>query len=654
MEKATRNRLALLTLVVLATAAGIGTRLWQLQVRGGEAYRAQALGQHQRVVSVPATRGSIVDRNLRELAVSVETESLFAHPRRVENPEQAAALLAPVIGLSKGKILDRFRTESPFVYLRRFLSPEAAQAVRELELPVGPAHPFGFLRESKRQYPRGALAGHIVGFANIDGQGVEGIEQRFEAHLRGDPTVFLVEHDARNGRLWQPIRLPERQPHDVILTVDLVLQHIAERELDRALAETGARAASAIVIDPSTGQILALANRPTADLRDYGRATDAERINRALVHIYEPGSTFKVVPMATALEQGVVRPGQRFFCENGTYRLGSRRIRDVSRNGTLSLRQVIARSSNIGMVKITRELPPLALHDSIRRFGFGSRTGVELPGESAGILKPVPRWSSYTQASLSFGQEIGTTVLQMTSAMATVASGGIRIAPRVVLGLRDVDGRVRHFAPPEPERVISEQTARELRSMLEGVITDGSGGRAAVPGYRVAGKSGTAQKAVPGGYSETEFMASFGGFAPAGAPRLVALVVLDSPRGHWNEGGRVAAPVFARILEDSLRYLRVPQDEDLLRVRRPAATTREAVPASRSRIAAAITPGRVPSLAGLSSREAIARLAAHGYRAEVEGSGSVVAQHPEAGTRLAAGETCHLRLAREIRRESLR
>jgi cell division protein FtsI/penicillin-binding protein 2 len=551
----------LFLIAVLAMAAGIGARLTYLQVHCREKLRERASVQHWREIEIPATRGAILDRRGRELALSLKTESLFAHPRRLTSPDRAARLLAPLIGIPQEQVRKRLELDKSFVYLDRFLEPEDAGAVRALDLPIGDGKPLGFLPSSKRYYPRGKLAVHVLGFANIDGEGVEGIEKRYDYELRGDSTCYLVLQDGLNGRVRRKtIDLPDKRPRDVILSIDAVLQHIVERELDEAMRRTRASGASAVLMDPATGQILALANRPAADPNHYGRATDEQRINRAVVHQYEPGSTFKTVTMAAALEQGKVRPEQRFDCEQGSYTYRGRRIRDIARYGVLSASEAFEKSSNVCMVKIVRRLDPHDLRDTIVRFGFGSRTGIELPGELPGSLRPVAAWSAQTQPSLAFGYEVGVTVLQMASALSVIAHDGVGVPARVVLGVRDANGTTYRFDPPESRRVVDSAIARELTAMMEGVVLRGSGTQARLPGYRIAGKSGTARKLVDGRYSDVDYVASFGGFAPASAPRLVALVVIDKPRGlHY--GGQVAAPVFRRIMEDALSYVRAPRDE---------------------------------------------------------------------------------------------
>jgi len=635
--------------LVAAVATALGARLLQLQVVRCDDLRQRAEDQYRSRVVVPATRGAILDRNGDPLAVSMEALSLFAHPRRLDDPERAASALAPVLGLPRHEILARLRSDKPFVYLKRLLEPEAVERVRGLGLPLGDNGAFGFEREHKRVYPRGRLAAHVVGFSTVDGEGVEGIERRFDEALRGDPTVFLVLQDARNGRLRERVSEPRRRPSDIVLTLDLALQHVVERELDRAMRDTGADAASAVLLDTSTGEILALANHPSPDPNAFGRATDDERPNRAVSAIYEPGSTFKIVPMAAALDRDRIRASQPIWCENGTYAAPGRVIRDTSPHGTLTPLEILEKSSNIGMVKIAQTLSASELWDSIVGFGFGAKTGVELPGESRGLLREPAHWSGFSLASLSFGQEIGVTAVQMAQAMSAIANGGVLVPLHVVRGMRDPAGVLTETEHDAPRRVIRATTAREIGRMLEAVVRSGTGARAVIDGYRVAGKSGTAQRARGRGYAAGEYVASFGGFAPASAPRLVALVVIEFPRGVLHQGGQVAAPVFARILGESLRYLRVPPDD--LSPPEPGdrestlVAMHEADPPGRSQQQPLETPeGTVPDVRGSGLRDAVVALARRGYRPVIVGSGIVVSQEPTPGTAVAAGSECLLRL----------
>jgi cell division protein FtsI (penicillin-binding protein 3) len=635
--------------------AAIGSRLYTLQVKHHARFMARATEQHQSEFTLAGRRGALLDRHGRALAVSLETPSFYAHPRRVENTEAVAKALASKIAMSRKDIVAQLNSNKSFVYLHRFLDPETAHEVEKLGrdtedrqalLALGPGKPFGFELETKRFYPRGRVASHVIGFADWDGNGVAGAENRFNDTLQGDSKAYLVLKDARDGLLRQLIREPAKQSSDVRLTLDLSLQHLLERELDAAMRRTGAMAATSVMLDPRTGQVLAMANRPTIDRSGGNRhARSDARANRAIEHFFEPGSTFKIVPMALAIENGVIDLGERIYCHDGKpYRTRyGREINDVGRNGMLTPRMIIAKSSNIGMTKVNRRLDSETLREGILRFGFGQRSGIELPAESPGALAAVKNWSLYTHDSLAFGQEIGATALQIASAMATIANDGVRVEPRIGLGTQSAEGLVTLFEPAPSHRVVSPQTARAVGAMLEEVIEKGSGSAARLPGYRVAGKSGTAQKKATAakGYSESDFIASFVGFAPASDPALVVLVALDSPRGNRRQGGEIAAPVFGRILAEALQYLRVPKDAEPPLDARVASLAQKGPGDAPERTV--LTPGRVPDVRRRTLREAIATLSAHGYRVRVDGSGKVVSQSPTAGTPLAPGGVCDLR-----------
>jgi cell division protein FtsI (penicillin-binding protein 3) len=643
MHASDRRRVLCLALGVLAVVAVIGLRLVALQVHRHDELRARADAQHLKRVEVPPMRGAILDRNGHELAMSLRTESLFAHPWRVSDARAVAEALSGTLDLSRGEIASRLRSDKQFVWLDRFLDPERASDVRALPAIDAEGPAIGFLPSSKRHYPHGDLAAHVIGFASIDGEGLAGIEQRFDRELRGEPTVYHVVRDAKAGSLRKMLAPAGRPARDVVLTVDVVLQHFVERELERAVAETGARAGSAVLIDPATGDVLALANRPAPVLARYGASDERVRVNRSVGHQFEPGSTFKVVAMATALDQGAVRPEQHFDCENGVMALGRRRIRDSKPHGALSAREILQESSNIGMVKIGRRLAPESFHDAIVRFGFGRPTGIELPGELPGSFRAARQWNEHSRASIAFGHEIAVTVLQMASAIATIANDGVRVPPRVVLGLRDEDGVVEPLARPSPERVVGARTAREIAFMMEGVVTEGTGSRAAIPGYRVAGKTGTAQKLDGGTYTDDAYVASFGGFAPVSDPRVALLVVLDAPRIGRHQGGAVAAPVFSAILAEALVHLRVPTDRELEPLPRPPAAALPVALATPAR-SRSVIPGVAPDVVGLSLREAIVSLRAAGCRTAYAGSGRVAAQLPLPGTPLAPGGACRISL----------
>lgn len=653
MTQVLRVRLILLCLCVGAATATIGLRLYVLQIKHHEEFVTRATQQHQGEFSLPARRGSLLDRHGRALAVSLETSSFFAHPRRVENPDAAASVLAGKIEMPRAEIARQLKSGKSFVYLQRFLDRETARKIDQLgqavgdkpaQLPLGPNRPFGFQKETKRFYPRGRVASHVVGFADIDGIGAAGTESRFSDILQGDPTSYLVLRDARDGLRRQVVREPARESSDVRLTLDLSLQHLLERELDGALRDTGSAAATAVMLDPRTGQVLAMANRPTIDRSVRRNQNGDARANRAIEHFFEPGSTFKIVTMALALEHGTVDLGELIYCHDGRpYRTSyGREINDVARSGMLTPRSIMARSSNIGMVKINSRLDSQSLREGILRFGFKQRTGIELPAESPGVLAEVEDWSAYTHDSLAFGQEIGATALQIVVAAATIANDGVRVEPRIGLGRQDAGGILEPFEAAPRRRVVSVETARTVRDMLEEVVEKGSGSAARLPGYRVAGKSGTAQKKADRnrGYSPSDYIASFVGFAPASNPALVVLVALDSPHGPRRQGGAVAAPVFAGILAEALQYLRVPKDAEPP-LSTNSAPMAQALAPEQIPLEARI-PGKVPDVRGRTLREAIATLSAQGYHVRVQGNGRVDSQSPSPGTELAPGGVCEL------------
>ena len=598
MERNIQYRVALIAVGLCVLAGGIAYRLYTLQIDDSEHFLARARGQHERTELVWGRRGAIVDRRGREVAVSIDTSSLYAHPRRLDDPETAAARLSTVLGVPRRRILQRLESDEPFVWIERRLDTRAANSIRGLGLPVGPSEALNFQTEGKRYYPHGSLAAHVIGCTDIDQTGIEGIELVYDEVLRGDPATYLAVRDGHGDAVLQLVNAPVRRPRDLVLTIDLVLQHIVERELKSAVRETGSNWGSAVFMDPATGQVLALANYPAADPNQFGLADLASRRNRALTDVYEPGSTFKIVSASAVLEHRVVHPEQRFDCGGRSMHFGGRRIRNSSDHDVLSFREIIEESSNAGMVRVVQSLSREGLYDSIVNFGFAAETGIELPGEQRGKLWELSRWSEYSAGSLSFGHEITVTPLQMAVAVATVANGGVRVPPRIVLGMRDDEGRLELAEPPEPRRVISAETAQTLTGMLEGVVIRGTGTRAGVYGYRIAGKTGTAQKVVDRAYSDTDFVASFAGFGPVSSPRLAGLIVLDEPKGEVHSGGGVAAPVFGQVMAEALAYLRVPPDDSpLLGIRMPSrAVEAEAVASGpRSRVSGAAGTAAIAS-----------------------------------------------------------
>ncbi len=649
-----RNRFALLVAGVVVFSGAIVARLVNLQVVKADVLRARAARQHRQVIEVIGRRGAIVDREGRELAVSVMTRSLFAHPPRVKDPAGVAKRLAPVLQMREAEILALLRRDDPFVWIKRFLDPAVAREIEGMRLdPDGKA--FGFQDEAGRRYPQDSLAVHVVGSTNIDQNGIEGIEKRFDDVLREENTRYLAVVDAKGGTtMLEALHFPKKRSRDVVLALDLVVQHTAERELDRAMEESGARAGTAVVLDPSTGHVLALANRPTIRPGSAAAADSETRRNRAVTYLYEPGSTFKAFTASAALDQGRVSPDTVFNC--APYLLAGHLYKDSHPHGSLTVREIIEESSNVGIQKVGRTLARETFRDYIVRFGFGQRTGIELPGERSGNVTSLARMTEQSPVSMAMGYELQVTPLQIASAIGAIANGGRLVPPRIVLGTRGDDGSFEAAPEPESRQTVSPATAATMVAMLEGVVLRGTGKRAAVPGYRVAGKTGTSHIARMGGGYENLYYSSFVGFGPLGSPRVLAMVMLEAPTRGDYYGGLVAAPVVGRILAEAFTYLGVPPDddpwrsrEDLVRQRaaaRPRATPKSPPAAEPDPDAPIATgPGQVPDLRGKSLREASVALASLGCRVQVDGEGVVRDQAPPPGAPVPDGGLCSLTMA---------
>ena len=557
-----KKRLLLFGVLVVAWSGGLGARLWDLQVRRHPEFARRAVSQQQRVVEIAAPRGAIYDGRGRELAVSVEVESVYAAPGEVAiDRVWTAAALAPILRQNEAELARRLDSDREFVWIARKLEPEVSRRVRELALPG-----VYFLTESRRYYPMRELASQVLGYVGMDGEGLGGLEARYEDVVRGRSVERVLLRDALRGSVALPEH-PFDEPvpgQDLHLTLDASMQYIAEKELRAAVEKSRAQSGVVIVLDPADSAVLTMATYPTFDPNAFSRYPQETWKNRAIADVFEPGSTFKMVTAAAAFESLEVSPEDPFFCENGRIVLGKTRIKDHKSFGLLTFREVMAKSSNVGVIKAALIVGDARLHATIAGFGFGRRSGIDLPGESPGIFHPVERWSKLAKAYISFGQGISVTPLQLANAFAALANGGVVHRPYLVRAIGR-DGATEETPRAEPlGRAITPQTAVTLERVLETVVTAGTGRRADVPGYRVAGKTGTAEKVIPGvGYSPTARMASFVGIVPARRPRLVCLVLLDEPRG-LTHGGDVAAPVFAAVMRQALLYLGVPPDPELL------------------------------------------------------------------------------------------
>jgi cell division protein FtsI (penicillin-binding protein 3) len=648
-ERLVRLRLMLVGFGVCLWAVIILVRLVQLQVLNRAGYERQAARQSERTIVLDPRRGAILDRAGHPLAVSVDAESIYAVPQEISDPVGTAQALAQALGLDaagRREILAQLQKSRGFVWVRRKVDPVAVRAVRDLQL-----EGMGFLTENRRYYPKRDLASQVLGYVGLDNAGMSGIEYAFDGQIRGRAAKVAIQIDARRRAVGHAEK-PSTEGRTVVLTLDEAIQHSAERELDKALVETGAVSGVVVVMDPSTGEILGLANRPAFNPNRFAAYASSRWKNRAVADAYEPGSIFKIFTAAAALQEGVVDPDETIDCGGGFIEIAGMRINDHRVFDQLTFRDVMAKSSDVGVIRVAQRLGRESFNRYVREFGFGAATGVELPGESSGLLRPPARWSALSLASLSFGQEIGVTALQITTAVGAVANGGYLMKPYIVRALEDAAGRVvQSFKPVAVRKVLEPHTVEVLTDLLKGVVRNGTGTRAAVAGYTVAGKTGTAQKIdASGRYSMADHVASFVGFVPAAHPALVILVSLDSPRGTLNHGGDVAAPVFARVAEDALRHLAVPSEDPDRVLRATAHGASPATPAAyRPEAAAAVPdegPALMPDLRGRPAREAAIAAARRGLAVELRGSGRVAGQAPEPGTRLEPGMVCLLTLSR--------
>jgi cell division protein FtsI (penicillin-binding protein 3) len=514
--------------------------------------------QHDFFVALEPLRGVIYDANLKPQTLNLPTDSLYASPNSIKDndKEQIARKLSGILNLNQDFIKERLFRKKSFVWIARKIPPQAAEEIKKLNIKG-----LGFLRETKRSYPNTYLAAQIIGFAGLDNTGLEGIELYLDKYLKGEPGWAIFLRDARQKKLdiWEKMVLP-KEGEDIVLTIDQVVQYIAERELDKAFKTYHAKGACIIVMDPHTGKILALANRPTYDLNEHGGVSKDEKRNRAICDLFEPGSVFKMVTASAALEEKRVSEEDKFFCENGAYRVANHILHDHTPHGWLTFREVIEESSNIGTVKIAQMLGPDTVYKYVRLFGFGSKLGIDLPGEISGMIKEPRYWSKTSIGAVPIGQEVGVTAIQLAGAMSVIANGGQLMKPYIIDEIRDKQGEViKKTSPQLVRKVISLDTAALMTKMLTGVVEEGTGKMAQIPGITSAGKTGTAQKLdANGAYSHNKFTGSFVGFAPAEDPLVVIVVSLDEPHPQYY-GGVVAAPVFRNVAGDVIRYLKTKQ-----------------------------------------------------------------------------------------------
>lgn len=646
-----QRRLFLAAVLFVLWAAGIQARLVFLQVYKHADLAARAENQSARAIPISAKRGDILDRHGRVLAYSVDSESVFAVPPDIENASNAAAAVCRALADCSAKdqeaLVARLRQKRAFVYVRRQVTPAQARRIADLGL-----EGIRFVKEDHRFYPKKQLAAQLLGFVGVDNKGLAGLEAAYDSQISGTQGKLLYEKDAR-GHAFSRLERPPTAGASVELTIDEYLQHIAERELHDAVARNKAVGGTVIVMDPNTGEILAMANEPTFNPNAFADAEPDQRRNRAVQDIYEPGSTFKVVTASAALEEHLFGVDQMIDASGGRIKIGSRVIPDTHDYGVLSFTDVIVKSSNVGAIRVGLRLGPDRLGLYARRFGFGRVLSPDFPGETAGILWDPAKLDASALASMSMGYQVGVTPLQMVTAVSAVANGGQLVEPRVVRALVR-DGKRLEVKPTILGRTISKETSVTLTGIMEQVVARGTATFAQIDGYTIAGKTGTAHKLVNGRYSNTDYFASFVGFLPSRNPVAAVIVVLDSPHAQGHFGGPIAGPVFQQIAQATLRHYMIAPT---LNAPPPVLVARRNAPldvrSSRTSREASIIPigtsgasHDLPDFRGLSAREVLRILTKMGLTARLHGNGVVATQMPAAGTSIDQGTTCELWLER--------
>jgi cell division protein FtsI (penicillin-binding protein 3) len=626
----------------------IGYRALSLQVLRHDQFEQRAQRQYQRIVQLPPQRGTIYDRNGEELALSTAVDSIYVEPHRVKDVAATARGLATALKLPYGELKRRLDSNKRFLWLKRQVQPRESTQVRQLKL-----EGVGFIKEHRRFYPNSEIGAQVIGFTGVDPKGLEGLEMHYDALVLGEAGFLMTEKDARGTGLSfdKPAVQGGSPGHSLYLTLDKNLQYIAEKELAAGVRAAKAQAGSVVVLDPQSGEVLAMASQPDYNPNAVQKSRAKQRRNRAVCDAFEPGSTMKPFVVAAALNENAVRPGQKIDCENGRYRVGGRTIHDTHKYQLLSVEEIVKVSSNIGSAKIGKLLERQRLHRYLTAFGFGVPTGIDFPGEAAGLLRRPEQWFEADLAAISFGQGVSVTALQLALATATIANGGTLMHADLVKKVVNPYGEtVETREPKAVRRVVSEQVARQVSRMMAAVTEEeGTGSRAAVPGFSVAGKTGTAQKVDPvtGGYSADKRVASFVGFVPAEAPRLVILVMIDEPKGQ-TYGGLVAGPVFSRIAEHSLRYLQVeptaPESQPALLSVAEGVALVEPAPALDDRGADGQLPS-MPDCRGMSSRQVLKTMERLGLNIRLKGTGRVVEQFPAASRPIGYGNEVWVRLA---------
>ncbi len=635
-----RFRLAFARILFALIFLVVGGRAFQLQVLQGEKLKRLGERQHLKEWIVLPKRGAVLDRAGEPLALSLESQSVYVRPHRVHDAQALAQSVAGILNLNSGELTQKIASEKPFVWIKRQIAPHEAEQIEALN-----ADGVGLFYEPNRYYPQGQLAGQVIGFVGRDSEGLEGLELQYNDYIRGETGSSVIERDALGRQVLvqgvEGLQIPPGA--DIHLTLDTTIQHLAEKELEGTIIKYRAKAGVAIVVEPFTGEVLALANYPSFDPNNFSKQSAQQRRNRAVADSFEPGSTFKTILAAAALEEGVVGKEDLFYCEMGRYPYAGKMIHDTHPYGWLPFSKILQVSSNIGFTKVAEKLKRERYFKYIEKFGFGRTTGIDVPGEVPGLLRGPESWSAVDLATHAFGQGISTTPMQMVMAYSAIANGGFLMRPYVVRHVIGPKGEVlAENLPHMVRRVISEKTAQMLASMLKGVTDEGGTGvMAHVEGFEVAGKTGTAQKAdlTHGGYAAGKRVGSFIGFVPADDPRLVVLILVDEPEVNVY-GGVVAAPVFRNIARGALRHLAVaPKRPDVV-----PSTVSQAELGVRRATKKEDDMAAVPDFVGLSLREAVEKARAMNVKVRMHGNGYVVKQTPAPGSRWKEEEVLVLNL----------
>jgi cell division protein FtsI (penicillin-binding protein 3) len=651
-KKWLKFRIVTLLVLFLVLFVALISRAFQIQVLSRESLKSLAEQQHIKTLHIEPERGIIFDRNGEKLAASVLLDSVCADPSKIGNPFEAAGSLASVLKVDKNTILKKLSGSKNFCWLARKISPDQAASVEALNIDG-----VFLTKEPKRFYPNGELAGRLIGFVGLDSTGLEGLELKYENYLRGSPEKLIWARDAKGKRLYPRIETTvtkKEESHNLILTIDSRIQHLVESKLSEAITSKGAKGGFAVVMDPKSGEILALADQPGFDPNKFGSYNVGKGKNKVITDCFDPGSTFKPFLAAGALEEGIVKETDRFNCENGTYAIADRVIHEANskKYGALTFHDVLKYSSNIGCVKISEKLGKEKFYEYITKFGFGSKTGIDLPGESGGLLRPSHNWTRVDTSTIAFGQGISVTAIQLITALSAIANQGVLMKPYIVRAVVDKKGQViKKFAPTPVRNVISPITAKKMTAILKDVVgdEDGTGKRAQIINVSVAGKTGTSQKFDFSRrvYSSERVRTSFMGFFPAEDPQVAILVTLDEPqRDRW--GGLAAAPVFKDIGEQILTCFKTNIRENPMPVLElenektngDVKIKLVSLPEIISRQAVTENDSVMPDFMGMSMRDVLKKAKEKGIEIQVMGSGWAISQEPKPGLDISSRRTC--------------